>query len=1480
MLAAPKSFFGQPRLFCTSWWASRQSDTGHDTMDAPSHSPDSDERQFVTEADWISGFWNYLLDLARDDLIAELIQNDLDQDATRTVVSFERDRLVCEGNGRSVEADGWKRLRKIQGAGDSVPAKRGKIGVKNHGLKTAFTIGDEIRLMSAGRAIVQTLYANGRRKPPHPGASPAPVPDPEAPPNGCRIIIRYRHAAIEPPHGEANVLGAVRAEEIDALFLTACANAPEQFAGIVSPEVAPRYEVVLRHWRLGEARFTFSCSRPRKIARRIELFRRRCIVRGSISALPEGLQEQAARRLVPLKGRLRQRIADFFRRGNRFFVEVSWPVDGHGKPKIGTGRFRYPIGYPADSHEARTGHGAYFNAPIASDNKRHGPARNEATNGELRAACESLLIDVLARHSVPRWGADGLTPLAPSLGADNQGEAIRPLLAALASQGAMPTLTWTAAVSLLDSKGHSARAAARRIALPRHAAEARRYKFIIPAPIWVSQAFNPALSVVSPRSELQLDPRTHTGIVNLLTDPKTTGFGDVFVAFDENDAFSRLAAGGNSFFDGLTDPESDLAHSFIARAYLDLIDAALRTEYCDDDREEALQGALLLPDLSGRPTPVSALHSSAVLPSDVPGLTFPPILHRALVGHPLFKRRKWHRPRYTMASFLESGTLQNADENTRRLFWNWLRRNERRIKPHERPKLAGIPIWPDDTGRLRVFGDLCDPRSPRVASVLRDFIRQPHEQVRRSKLVSAGGKAHTALRRSPTDQEVADWLNDRLTLFSKEITPDARTVSALGRFESDLAALLQDAGTARALKSADASLPALAQDGSIRERTTLVMPDRAVERLALPARFLLKHNRRAAVLDRLSLALSGPTVPMLLDALTEDGDNFAALQPRLHQFLSLTKPGDEARLQLADLPIIPLHGSRFPPSELAFTGPKGDYWGSWKRRVTARGLSQEDQRRYRAAGVTSASPDRETSRVFFEWLSEHDETALQQHVPCVLRHILHQDGPANWAKVFTGIPFIPARGRDGVRLVSLSSAERRPVYVPDAEDIAEAIIQHDRAILLVIDHVKEVAEPIREPLRNLGIRSLREALKEPESVSGTGKTASARIDVVGRLRALRSNHFRRTFFKRLATLGVEPELVRHDWHDRLSRIREIRFADTVEARYRFRRSLYAVPADGGFDPGSGTFWMNGARGVGLGSLYEAIAAQLVFKPSARPVHCLALERALELEIRDPSYGRPHATSPDAEDEDHVADTEDAEAQEEAGDEGGGGDADPGEAVFGHSPFEPDPSRNTPHPGPISSSAAATSRRSGRSGNGSAGGGETKPAPELELKHIEALKRSHYASHCQMCVCERTPHDLAPPGSYIQWEEVRRRVVEAHHVDLKSAGGARHAGNLILLCKFHHDNYGRRLTRAAITEALQGDTVDKVIRFGVDGEAVTEVEGRQIELMIPDTGEVVEIFFTAQHADYWLSRARPLADATGAAKPHSGHHAGDDLDTIP
>ena len=552
---------------------------------------ENENAEFVTEADWIPSFWNFLLGLERNDLIAELIQNDLDQNATRTVISFEQNQLVCEGNGKPVEPEGWQRLRKIQGAGDSVPAKRSGIGIKNHGLKTAFTIGDEIRISSDGRSICQTLYAYGRDSTPYPGASRKPLPDPQAPLKGCRVIIRYRDKNIEPREGEAIVFDAISTQDIDDLFKSACSSTPEQFVGIVSPRVVPRYEIILRHWRLGEARFVFSC-RQRKAARGIEIFRRRCSVSGTASSLASSVQEEAVRRFLPLSGHLNQRIADFYRSRNRFFVEVSWPIDGRGKPRTGTGRFRYPIGYP-DGLQARTGHGASFNAPFVSDTERHGLARNNETNKKLREACETLLADVLARHTIPRWGPDGLNPLVPIPNSDNEDEAVRPLLATLARRGrrgAMPTLKWAdVAARVLKSKKQKASVKA---AIKQRSKEPQQYRFVVPT-MRKSDVIHDSLSVICPLSERQLDPRVHRDIVRLLSDGNTDGFCKDFITFDEKDALSRATGEGNL--------EREFAQPLIAYSYLDVIEESIEAGSYNAAEISSLQEALLLPDIHAKP---------------------------------------------------------------------------------------------------------------------------------------------------------------------------------------------------------------------------------------------------------------------------------------------------------------------------------------------------------------------------------------------------------------------------------------------------------------------------------------------------------------------------------------------------------------------------------------------------------------------------------------------------------------------------------------------------------------------------------------------------------------------------------------------------------------------------------------------------------------------------------------------------------------
>ena len=119
----------------------------------------------------------------------------------------------------------------------------------------------------------------------------------------------------------------------------------------------------------------------------------------------------------------------------------------------------------------------------------------------------------------------------------------------------------------------------------------------------------------------------------------------------------------------------------------------------------------------------------------------------------------------------------------------------------------------------------------------------------------------------------------------------------------------------------------------------------------------------------------------------------------------------------------------------------------------------------------------------------------------------------------------------------------------------------------------------------------------------------------------------------------------------------------------------------------------------------------------------------------------------------------------------------------------------------------------------------------------------------MCLCERSPQQLAPAGSYIESEEVRQSIVHAHHTDPVSAGGVRHAGNMILLCKLHHDNYGGQFTRAGIGAALRDNPKNVSVHY--DGDS--HVNGRQIELTISRTGEVVKLFFTEYHIEYWLSQ---------------------------
>ena len=88
------------------------------------------------------------------DILRELAQNEYDADGHELGVNFESDRLVITGNGNSIDAAGWKRLSVMLGTGwvqnldTYVEPKVSSIGSKNFGLRSLFTLGDEIWVTS------------------------------------------------------------------------------------------------------------------------------------------------------------------------------------------------------------------------------------------------------------------------------------------------------------------------------------------------------------------------------------------------------------------------------------------------------------------------------------------------------------------------------------------------------------------------------------------------------------------------------------------------------------------------------------------------------------------------------------------------------------------------------------------------------------------------------------------------------------------------------------------------------------------------------------------------------------------------------------------------------------------------------------------------------------------------------------------------------------------------------------------------------------------------------------------------------------------------------------------------------------------------------------------------------------------------------------------------------------------------------------
>ncbi len=1351
-----------------------------------------DAYKFVLHTDQAPEFWQFLNGLRGDDLLVELIVNELDARSSHTEIRFEPDRLICIGNGDPIDADGWKRLSFIKGAGYAVAAKVGLFGVKNHGLKACFTIGNNILLRSSGQQILQTLFANGPDAAPYPGVRIPPLADAGAPNCGTAIEVAYRRTPFTVPYGEQLPFAAVTDAHIAALFTEAVATLPKRMLGIMRPGVLDEYTLTLTHHALGTHRFAFCAGRIKREAGLLTFFRDSRETANGTDVLLE--REQACLALLSADDTAKPRFfqASTYKIGPRklfardgLVVEVAWDVNAKGKPRLGTGRLRYPVAYPGSDVASSSGTGCFYSGPFISDTERHElAAQSSDANDAIVASCDGVLASVLAKVLIPRHGARALTLLGPLTG---------DRLLSIANH-----LLKAHALSAVDYRGRAVR-------------HKRGTKLVVPAYDHAHAAWEPLLARVAPANLPILDPKTPATLVALLAERLCDGCGENHERFDGKDVLDRMEGVETEYFPWRNDAEwrRTLGDPSFARAHLDAIQPYLATFKTTVERPEG--SAVYLPDSEHRLHRLSDLKRGAAIPTELLELDVPPVVHPDLKGHPVFKLDGWKLEGYVLRELLRDGRIECKSQALRRKLFGWIADQPDELGRDDWPAVKALPIWPSIDGNLYAFEALCLPNA-KLAEALGNAIARPTREVRALSAKRKNKKPRLVLRDEPTAEEIARFYEAGTARFCIGAKIPLEQSADFHAFEKVLVAVGRNKQAASLLRALRDDAIALDRDGVVRPAHALVRETPEVRFLHLQAKDLL--NRPDLELDQILPPARRAGARMTFDALRDDTANSEALLPRL---AIITRSADLAILDnLGSFACLPFGGELVAPNALAFKGNQGEYWGGWKAVIGAQGLSDNAQELYRAAGVIRSFPNAETSRAYFKWLNEQPAAMLAVQISCIMRHILNRNGVASWLFQPPEVPCVPVEDGGGVRLLTLSEA-RKTAVVDDVRELGDAIrmAAPNARLALAIDSVRVPNEPIGDILKEWGILALSSVAKEPGNPDGSN-VEPASTHFFETVRGLAGTAAAKRFRKQLAEADVQQNMIEPRFQHKLLAIKRVMVATDLTVQYRFRGRSYRASRPWAVLPDE--IWLDRA-GTLDDTLMEAIADIVFKKPRPRYLG-IVLKGALSQRAQD---FQPVFKQAEQDDYDDDADEKDV-----------------GESEQPHPGSAPQPERNNPNPGELY--AGGQVRMVTR--------GPTSKRKQVVAEDIQRkqLKRQHYAAHCQMELAVKPLEVLAPAGSYAEYAENRIWMVQAHHPDKTSTQGARHAGNLLILSKVNHDAIGTRLSRADITDALRSRWSPHQI-LKPDGSVW--LDGGITGAIDKVTGEVIPFFFTRWHRDYWL-----------------------------
>ena len=1108
--------------------------------------------EFVQRFDAEPQFWQFLRGLHSDDLIVELIQNDLDANASRTSITFTADRLICRGDGEPVTENGWRRLSFVMGAGVEVESKRFQIGIKNHGLKACFWLGDEIIVRSDGLRMIQTLYKDGYDKQPSPGTLREPVPDGSAPPIGCSIEVPYRKQELVITKGEELTIGIPEESSLEGLFRNACELLPDRLLGVVRPGLRDQYTLSLSHHALGSVEIHWRAKRGRTVTgrgqRRFGVFSRECDTSSKAPRVPSTvIHERACVFRLPFPAGKRPEIPDFFFRDRKsFLAEIAWLTDKRGMPKSAKGVRRYPIGYDGTSDASLTGVGIHFSGPYISDAGRHGTSHMNSLNAYIDDACKDALVDIMSSYLLQRHGGRAMELYMASPG-DAEDETLNDLVERTIDRRALPLADRVSKVSKRI----------RRIALgPRKISAGTLRRVVLPMFTWDQERIAPLLSEICPGEEDQINRTVPGPILSCLVN-KT----DV-ITFDENDVAERLQPKLEANYFPWQDKfewQAALGNPSVAKVYLDVLYETIQRDKLESE-SEVIQNTYL-PDERSRARPLVGMFSAVNLPPNLGQQEYVPLLHPELQGHRLLRKRAWKPKPFRLEDYLDKAQLETASLLERKSFWTWLRDNWRTVKRRQTLiRTANFPVWPSANGSLLPLDSLCEPRSPRVASVMGNAIVRPSRELLKVGLVSRAGRGRLTFRHTPSFQEFEEFLIEHIDRFARDRKLTANERREFHKVEKDLAVL---ASSTPRLKEYLGELDkdyrcALDKGGSLRAPGELVRDAGGLQRLNLLDEHVI--DRPISILDRIDgwKPRTAPSADQIVDTLQGDGARFDAHVPRLQEYVRQSKRESIEPVGLIDVPCIPVEGKLRSPNEIALRGSR-DFWGDWKIRVPVTDINAETQRLYGLVGVVGGTPNFNSSRRFFQWLASQDTDVVARHADQILRHINHQSGPRAWSDEFPQVPFIMIES-DGarVRLVTKSDATktRSKVVIPDFEELEEAIRRHPtrRPVEMAIVESRRVREPVTAHLRELGLRTLSDYVGDPVGAVGTGRQnlLPSNFDFKGILDSLQSGLKGRQLQKRLAKLDLDTSesALRSNWRERLASVQGIRTADSVTAIYK------------------------------------------------------------------------------------------------------------------------------------------------------------------------------------------------------------------------------------------------------------------------------------------------------------------------------------------